>query len=96
VFGNSTVNLTVANLPLGWPQLYGSSTAGSVGIPNGGLLGTFPAAEKIYAPAGSPADAPMSTNAIKPVGGGIPISTQSPSLSMTWCVALQGIFPSRP
>jgi microcystin-dependent protein len=95
-FGNSTVTLTIANLPPHRPQLYASSTAPSVGAPDGGLLSTFPAAEKIYAPSGSPADKAMSPNAIGIVGSGIPVSTQSPALSMTWCVALQGIYPSRP
>jgi microcystin-dependent protein len=96
LFGNSTVTLSIANLPPHRPQLYASSTAGSVASPDGGLLGTFPAADKIYAPSGSPADKAMSPNAIGSLGGGVPISTQSPSLSLTWCVATQGIFPTRP
>lgn len=95
-FGNSNVTLTIANLPPHRPQLYASSTAASVGAPDGALLSTFPAADKIYAPPGSPADKAMSPNSIGILGGGVPISTQSPSLAMTWCVAWSGIFPSRP
>jgi microcystin-dependent protein len=95
-FGNSNVTLTIANLPPHRPQLYASSTAASIGTPDGAMLSTFPAADKIYAPPGSPADKAMSPNAIGILGGGVPISTQSPSLSMTWCVAWNGIFPSRP
>jgi microcystin-dependent protein len=94
VFGNSTVTLTTANLPPHRPQLYGSSSAGGVGSPSGALLGVLPG--KDYAPTGSPADLAMSPNAIGLVGNGVPVSTQSPSLSMTWCVAIQGIFPTRP
>jgi microcystin-dependent protein len=93
-FGASTVTLTMANLPPHRHQLFGSSTTGNVGSPSGALLGTL--GGKDYAPAGSPADTAMSANAIGLTGNATPVSTQSPSLSMTWCVALQGIFPSRP
>jgi microcystin-dependent protein len=94
VLGNSTVTLTIANLPPHRPQLFGSSAGGGTGSPAGAMFATLPGND--YAAAGSPADKPMSPNAIGSIGNGIPISTQSPSLSMTWCVAVQGIFPSRP
>jgi microcystin-dependent protein len=93
-FGASTVTLTMANLPPHRHQLFGSSAMGGIGSPAGALLATLPG--KDYASAGSPADTPMSANAIGLTGNAAPVSTQSPSLSMTWCVALQGIFPSRP
>jgi microcystin-dependent protein len=93
VFGNSTVSLTVSNMPPRWPQLHASSAAGAVGDPAGAILGVLPG--KDYAAPGSAGDKAMSSNAIGPSGQGVPISTQSPSLSMTWCVATQGIFPQR-
>jgi microcystin-dependent protein len=37
----------------------------------------------------------MSVNAIEPLGSGQPVPTQSPSLSMTWCIAYLGVFPPR-
>jgi microcystin-dependent protein len=95
VFGNSMVTLTIANLPPHQHQLFASSVAPSVPAPDGALFSTFPAPDKIYAPSTSAADKPMSPKAIGITGSGIPISTQSPSLAMTWCVALQGIFPQR-
>jgi microcystin-dependent protein len=94
VFGASAVTLTIANLPPHRPQLFGSSAGGGAGSPAGALLATLPGND--YAVAGSPADKPMSASAIGSIGSGIPVSTQSPSLAMTWCVAVQGIFPSRP
>jgi microcystin-dependent protein len=94
LFGNSTVVLTIANLPPHRPQLFGSSAGGGTGSPAGAMLGTLPGND--YAPAGSPPDKPMSANAIGSIGNAIPVSTQSPSLAMTWCVAVQGIYPSRP
>jgi microcystin-dependent protein len=94
VFGAPSVTLLTANLPPHTHQLFGSSAGGGTGSPAGALLGTLPGND--YAQAGSPADKPMSVTAIGVTGNGQPVATQSPSLSMTWCVAIQGIFPSRP
>lgn len=96
-YGSSQVTLTVANLPAHTHSLNATSAAPSVDNPSGALLGTFPnAPQKIYAPGGSPANVPMAASAIGITGGNQPVSTQSPALSMMWCVATTGIFPSRP
>ena len=104
--GSGSIILSVANMPSGWPKLMASSTAITSGAnsPGGNLLGTYPAGSKIYV--SSPADTQMAAGAVGPVGSGTPIpisvnvpltnvTTQSPALSMNWCVATQGIFPSR-
>jgi microcystin-dependent protein len=93
-FGASSVTLLIANLPPHRPQLFASSAGGGTGNPAGALLATLPGND--YAPAGSPADKPMSASAIGSIGSGQPVATQSPALAMTWCVAITGIFPSRP
>lgn len=36
------------------------------------------------------------TNVAVTVGGGTPLLTQSPSLTLTWCIATQGVYPQRP
>jgi microcystin-dependent protein len=94
VFGAPSVTLLTGNLPPHTHQLFGSSAGGGTGSPAGALLATLPGND--YASPGSPADKPMSTAAIGLTGSSQPVATQSPSLSMTWCVAIQGIFPSRP
>jgi microcystin-dependent protein len=35
-------------------------------------------------------------NAIGVTGGNQPISIQSPALAMMWCVAINGLYPTRP
>ena len=96
VYGNSTVTLTVANLPSHTHQLFASSAAPTTNTAQGGLTATFNPNDKIYAASGSPANVQYSPTAIGFTGQNIPISIQSPALAMNWCVALQGIYPSRP
>jgi microcystin-dependent protein len=64
--------------------------------------GTTPAANKrlavsapanLYAPAGNLT--PMNPGAIATVGGSQPHENRQPYLALTFCIALQGIFPSR-
>lgn len=96
LYGSSTTTLTIANLPAHTHQLNATSVAPSIDNPAGGFLGTFTnASQKIYAASGSPANVPMAPGAIGPTGGSQPFSTQSPALSMMWCVAMTGIYPSR-
>jgi len=96
-YGTSTVTLLTQNLPSHTHQLYGSTANLGAPSPSNALSGTDPnSAGKFYAAAGSPANAPMAVTAIGHTGGNLPISTQSPALSLNWCVAITGIFPSRP
>ena len=93
-YGASTVTLTVAQLPPHTHRLMASSYR-ILQITGWGASSHGDTA-KLYAAAGSPTTSPMAAGAIFPAGGGQPISIQSPALSMNWCVAMQGIFPSRP
>lgn len=102
--GSGQVTLSAANLPAHSHQLFGTTAATNGNAPNGTLLATYGAAAKIYSATGSPADAPMATNAIGFTGQGQPfavniaaplnIPTQSPALALNYCIALVGIYPS--
>jgi microcystin-dependent protein len=94
-YGASTVALTQAELPKISPKMNASTAAPSTTSPSGALLGTPTSPQAGYAPPGSPANKLMSVNAIEPLGSGQPVPTQSPSLSMTWCIAYLGVFPPR-
>lgn len=97
VYGSSQVTLTVANLPAHTHQLYGSTGAATTYTLNGSLLATpTNTSLKEYAGSGSPANAAMAASAVGLTGSNVPVATQSPALSMNWCIATQGIFPSRP
>lgn len=96
VYGQSQVTLLVSNLPAHTHQLYATSAAPGGPSPANALLPTEPNANtKFYASSGSPANVPMAQNAIGMTGSNIPVSTQSPALSMNWCIATTGIYPSR-
>ena len=94
VYGNSSATLSVAQMPAHTHSLSASSQSAATGSPAGALLATFPSGA--YAPSGSAANTPMSPSSIGPTGGNQPVPTQSPALALNWCVAMQGIYPSRP
>lgn len=94
--GNSSVTLTTAQMPAHTHVVLASSAATSTNNPAGGSLGTFPAGDAIYAANTSTPDVAMHAGIVTTTGGNQPVSTQSPVLSMNWCVAMQGIYPSRP
>ena len=96
LYGSSSVTLIVGQLPAHTHQLFGSTATNSTDVPTGAILPTFPTGQHIYAPAGSPANAPMAGTAIGATGNNQPVQTQSPSLALNWCVAIVGIYPSRP
>lgn len=97
IYGNSNVTLTVQNLPAHTHQLFGSSAIEGTSSPTNAILPTLNVStQKFYASSGSPADRPMAANAVGLTGSNIPVTVQSPALTLNWCVAMQGIFPTRP
>jgi len=96
VYGNSTVTLTLANLPA-HSHMFNASTANpATPNPAGGLTATFPqSGDQVFAPSGSPANVPMAATIVGFTGQNLPFSVQSPALSMNWCIALTGIYPTR-
>jgi len=96
LYGNASVTLTVGQLPAHNHALLATSASPTTNLPSGGLFATFPSNEKIYAPSGSPANAPLSQTSIGMTGNNQPVPTQSPALALNWCVATVGIYPSRP
>lgn len=96
LYGNTTMTLTIGNLPAHGHTLNASNAAPNGPNPAGNLLPTFTNPnDKIFAATGSPANVPMAQNAIGFTGQSQPISVQSPALAMNWCIALNGIYPSR-
>ena len=96
VYGQSTTTLLTSQMPMHTHMFMASSATNGTNDPTNALFPTFGSTQHIYAVAGSPANKVMAANSIGTAGGSQPFSTQSPSLSLNWCVAYQGIFPSRP
>jgi microcystin-dependent protein len=87
--GADAHTLTVGQLPTHVHALRGSSAAGDQPTP--GLLA---AANNAYA---APTDGltALSPQSIASVGGSQAHENRQPTLTLSWCIALQGVFPSQ-
>ncbi len=70
-----------------------SSAAGNVATAAGNLLGTVAVPDLTYAAAGNPVQ--LQPGTIGTGGGSQPHDNMQPYLALLFCIALQGIFPSR-
>lgn len=90
--GNESTTLTVGNLPSHTHTLNASSAPGTSSTPNGGVPAVNRDGILHY---GSTADATLSSGAISPTGSNQPIDNMPPVLALNYCIAIQGVFPSR-
>ena len=90
--GTETTTLTVNNLPSHNHGLVGSSSPGSSSSPDGNVPAVNRDGILHY---GSEPNANMNTAGISNTGGNQPANNMQPSLALNYCIALQGIFPSR-
>jgi microcystin-dependent protein len=89
--GQSSQTLTIQQLPTHLHGLSAATSDGDTPIPTGNLLAGVPA--KIYAdPTGL---TPLHPSSVTNVGGSQPHNNMMPYLVLNFCIALQGIFPSR-
>lgn len=94
--GSETVTLSTANLPSHTHGLTASTQIANRRVPTGRMFATDTSANaEYYAAAGSGTITPLSPNSIGPVGGGLPHENRQPYLTMNYCIALSGIYPSR-
>jgi microcystin-dependent protein len=94
VGGSETQTLTVSEMPM-HNHLVGALTDGvSEAGPANNLLATAPRGSNFYAPQSSNLTQ-MSPQMIQPAGGNQPFDIRDPYLTLNYCIALQGIFPSR-
>jgi microcystin-dependent protein len=97
--GSENVTLLQPNLPQHTHSFSGTSNAANVGTlsANGGALA------KIYDPTGTAgnyyaSDATtqvLNPGSVAPAGGSAPHPNLQPYLTISWCIALYGIYPSR-
>jgi microcystin-dependent protein len=87
--GEEAHTLTQSEMPAHTHTLSASTTAGSSPVPAGAVFGNA----GMYT--ASPPDAAAAVGVIAAVGGSQPHNNQQPYLVITYCIALQGIFPSQ-
>ena len=89
--GEPTHTLAPLEVPAHTHVLNATSSTANALSPAGALFGAGGAA--VYGPAASPAA--MNSQVIGSTGGGQPHENRQPFLVMNWCIALNGIFPTR-
>jgi microcystin-dependent protein len=90
--GSEQTVLTTANLPSHTHSLNASSSPGSSNSPDGNVPAVNRDGILHYGPT---ADVTMSSESVTNTGSGQGFNNIQPVLGMHYCIALQGIFPSR-
>ena len=90
--GAEAVTLTVGQLPQHLHSVMGNSGAGTSPSPSGALWAGSPT--NIYT-AGSAANAAMSATSISVSGGSQPHDNMLPFVTLNFCIAFEGIYPSQ-
>lgn len=87
--GETAHTLNLSEMPAHTHAAVGSSTLANAGVPTGNLWATGNAA---YNPT---PNTTMNPASLQSVGGSQPHENMSPYLTLNFCIALQGIFPSQ-
>ena len=90
--GSEQTFLTTANLPSHTHSLRGSSSPGTSNTPDGNVPAVNRDGILHY---GSSADVNMGSAGVTSTGGNQPVNNIQPVLGLHYCIALQGVFPSR-
>ncbi len=87
--GEAAHTLTLTELPAHTHTLEGTNENGAAANPSGAVLG---AVNNVYHAPANPVT--MSPGSVTTVGGSQPHDNMQPYLTLSFCIALQGIFPS--
>ena len=90
--GEQAHTLSIAELPTHAHTAQASATAGTQNVPANNMMLSQRAAEIYRAPSSL---APMATGTLANTGGSQAHPNMQPFLALNFCIALQGIFPSR-
>ncbi len=91
--GEEAVTLGAAELPNHTHLVTAHNNNGAYARPQGRVPGRLSGGTTGYAAAGNRAT--MAPTTINPTGGGQPHTNVQPYLTLNYCIALEGIFPSR-
>lgn len=90
--GEEGHTLSIAELPAHTHAAQGTTSNADQPVPTGNLLG---AANNMYAGANAGGLTSLEPTSVSTVGGSQPHQNMQPFLTLSFCVALQGLFPSR-
>lgn len=89
--GSDTISLVTAEIPA---HSHGLQAFPSAEVANPTATRGWGNAPMYQAPSGN--FGAMAAETIAPAGGGLPHNNLQPYLTLNFCIALQGVFPSRP
>lgn len=95
ILGQEFVTLTIPEMPQHNHLVQGSSAAGNTGSMNNAGFGDFTGVLDAYRSEGALSQTTR-IDAITTTGGGLPHENRQPSLALRYCVAMEGLYPSRP
>jgi microcystin-dependent protein len=93
--GMVNVTLNIAQMPSHGHALAGTGTP-SAATPVGGVFATASNADgdEVFA-YGVPDGTTMSPGVVLPSGSNMPFNNRPPYLGLEWCIAIEGVYPSR-
>jgi len=91
-WGEESTTLSVANMPNHSHGLVCNNANGEEKAPVNGFLAVSSEDDEVFAASGN---ANMNAGAIQASGGGQPFNNMSPYLTVNFCIALEGLYPSR-
>lgn len=93
--GVETVTLLESEIPAHTHQLRGNNTLGESGIPAADAA-VARQSFNMFQTTTNANLTPMAPQALAVAGGSLPHNNMMPYLTLSYCIALQGIFPQRP
>ncbi|MEA2166129.1 MAG: hypothetical protein QOK37_4256 [Thermoanaerobaculia bacterium] len=92
--GSETVSLLESEIPSHSHSLMASTSTSTKSTPAGNSLTRIGTGGTPYKAAGS-AQVTMADNSLAPAGGDQPHNNMQPYLTLSFCIALQGVYPPR-
>ncbi|WP_010139363.1 phage tail protein [Oceanicola sp. S124] len=93
--GAETVTLTVAQIPAHRHEVKASSQPGNIATPGNHVLAAETGTDLAYVPPGSSQAITLRSGTLANTGGSMSHNNMQPFLTVAFCIAIHGLFPSR-